>query len=54
MKLATIHCTGYQARQAGFMPTSWSLINPSNDREILAPGFQEGSGYAGFREGWDD
>jgi hypothetical protein len=45
MKLATIHCTGYLAQQAGFMPTSWSLKNPSDNREILV---------TGFREGWDD
>jgi hypothetical protein len=45
MKLATIHCTGYLAQQAGFMPTSWSLKNPSDNREILV---------SGFREGWDD
>jgi hypothetical protein len=45
MKLTSIHCTGYQAKLAGFLPTSWSMVNPSNDREIQAPG---------FREGWDD
>jgi hypothetical protein len=45
MKLTSIHCTGYQAKLAGFLPTSWSMVNPSNDREIQV---------SGFREGWDD
>ena len=43
MKAVTIHyCFDRQAKQAGFMPTYWSVISLSNDRTPEGTGVQEG------------
>lgn len=40
------HCFSQVAKQAGFMPTYWSAIEISNDRQPENSRVLEGAGYA--------
>lgn len=47
MKTVTsLHCFSQVAKQAGFMPTYWSAIEISNDRQPENVRVLEGAGYA--------
>ena len=44
--VTSLHCFSQVAKQAGFMPTYWSAIEISNDRQPENPRVPEGGGYA--------
>jgi hypothetical protein len=47
MKLQSIHRQlNCSAKQAGFMPTYWSLLSSNDRTPEICPGSSEGAGYA--------